>query len=94
MTSDKVVPLSIVSNKDKPPKFKPLDEETIASLAHALEAGKAGKLLAIAFTYAEVEEDGTVTRTTGTRYTNGQIVYLCGLVAILHKRVQLLEDKT
>lgn len=93
MASDKVVPLSVVANKGKPPQFLPLDDDTIKALENAVRLGKEGKVLALAVTYAWVE-DGEVNRTSALRYSGGQIVYLCGLVAVLHKRVQLLEDKT
>ena len=93
MTSDKVVPLSIVANKDKPPQFLPLDEGTIKALEEAIRLGREGKVLALAITYAWVD-NGEVNRTSGLRYAGGQIVYLCGLVSVLAKRVQLLEDKT
>lgn len=93
MPSDKIVPLSVVQNKDKPAQFKALDDATIAALENAIRLGKEGKLFALAVTYAWIE-DGEVMRTSGLRYAGGQIVYLCGLVDVLRKRVQLLEDRT
>lgn len=90
-------PMKVVRLAAVPPGLPPgcveLKEEDKAELPVLIRRLEEKRVIAMAVTYSWMAEDGTISRLRLMHCAEGQSVYLCGLVAVLQKRVQQLEDQ-